>query len=179
MRRLEVGAHSFTPVAAAMRWASASGAARSASVASSSMVGSPRRSRRAMSRTTCGATCGAGGTGRGRAGTPPGFQQVSDGRMRVAMVPGEVRAACTAAAASAPTSAAWLAVRTQPETPRAQPSVSAVSGASSGRWWVAWSPTQFTIMVVARRALCRLHRPFARPGPQCSRVAAGLPAMRA
>ena len=31
----------------------------------------------------------------------------------------------------------------------------------------------------ARRALCRLARPFARPGPQCSSVAAGLPAMRA
>ena len=32
-----------------------------------------------------------------------------------------------------PTVAAEVAVRTQPETPRAQPSVSAVSGASSGR----------------------------------------------
>ena len=29
---------------------------------------------------------------------------------------------------------ARIAVRTQPETPRAKPSVSAVSGASSGRW---------------------------------------------
>src|SRR5580698_3421322 len=36
-----------------------------------------------------------------------------------------------------------------------------------------------TIGVAARRALCRLARPFARPGPQCSSVAAGLPAMRA
>ena len=27
----------------------------------------------------------------------------------------------------------------------------------------------------ARRALCRLARPLARPGPQCSSVAAGLP----
>ena len=33
--------------------------------------------------------------------------------------------------------------------------------------------------VLARRALCRLARPLARPGPQCSSVAAGLPAMRA
>ena len=32
-----------------------------------------------------------------------------------------------------------------------------------------------TIGVCARRALCRFARPFAKPGPQCSNVAAGLP----
>ena len=51
----------------------------------------------------------------------------------MAIWPGEVRAACTATAASAPTVRDDVAVRTQAETPRGQPSVSAVSGASSGR----------------------------------------------
>src|SRR3954451_14488592 len=37
----------------------------------------------------------------------------------------------------------------------------------------------FTIGVWARRALCRLAKPLPRPGPRCSSVAAGLPAMRA
>ena len=46
------------------------------------------------------------------------------------------------------------------------------------RWEVAWSPTTFTIGVRARRALCRLAIPLPRPGPRCSRVAAGRPAMR-
>ena len=48
--------------------------------------------------------------------------------------PGAVRAACTATAASEPTAEALAAVRTQAETGRAQPSVSAVSSASKGRW---------------------------------------------
>ena len=41
------------------------------------------------------------------------------------------------------------------------------------------SPDVVTTEVEARRALCRLARPLARPGPQCSSVAAGLPAVRA
>ncbi len=65
---------------------------------------------------------------------PPSSHEVSEGRISVAIWPGEVRAICTATAASAPTVAEEVAVRTQAETPRAQPSVSAVSGASSGRW---------------------------------------------
>ena len=36
----------------------------------------------------------------------------------------------------------------------------------------------FTTPDCARLALCRLDRPFARPGPQCSSVAAGLPVTR-
>ena len=47
-----------------------------------------------------------GGHGSGAATTPPSFQEVSEGRIRVATWPGEVRAACTATAASAPTSSA-------------------------------------------------------------------------
>ena len=49
------------------------------------------------------------------------------------MPPGGVRAACTAAAASSPTRFDDSTVRTKVETGRAQPSASAVSGASSGR----------------------------------------------
>ncbi len=64
---------------------------------------------------------------------PPSFHDVSEGRISVAIWPGAIIAACTAAAASRPTVFTSIAVRTQPETPRAQPSVSAVSGASSGR----------------------------------------------
>jgi hypothetical protein len=37
----------------------------------------------------------------------------------------------------------------------------------------------FTIGVEARRALCKFANPLARPGPQCSNVAAGLPVTRA
>ena len=73
------------------------------------------------------------GIGSGIPITPPLSQHVSDGRISVAICPGEVCAACTATAASAPTLAAELAVRTQPDTLRARPSVSAVNGASSGR----------------------------------------------
>jgi hypothetical protein len=58
------------------------------------------------------------------------FQDASEGRISVAICPGAVRAACTATAASRPTSAAAVLVRTQAETGRAQPSVSAVSCAS-------------------------------------------------
>ena len=76
----------------------------------------------------------AGGTGSGSAGMPPSSQEASEGRTRVAMPPGAVRAAWTAMAASRPTSCARVVVRTQAETGRAQPSVSAVSGASKGRW---------------------------------------------
>ncbi len=42
----------------------------------------------------------------------------------------------------------------------------------------AWSPTMLSSGLWARRALWRLARPFPRPGPRWSRVAAGRPAMR-
>ena len=134
---------------------------------------------RAAASMASGDAVGQAGTGKGAPTTPPSSQQVSDGRMSVAVPPGAPRAACTAAAQSAPTVAACDAVRTQADTPRAKPSVSAVSGASSGRWCVAWSPTRLTMGERARRALCRLASPFARPGPQCSRVAAGRSCIRA
>ncbi len=116
-----------------MLCAACSAAGRSAAPASTSTAGSPPRSTPATSPTTCGAARGRAGAGSFSAITPPSFQAVSAGRISVAIWPGCSIAACTAAAASAPTVAALVAVRTQAETPRAQPSVSAVSGASSGR----------------------------------------------
>ncbi len=91
------------------------------------------RNSRAICSIRCGATGAGGSGGSGDATMPPEFQQVSDGRIRVAIWPPPDCAAWIAAAASAPTCAALLAVRTHAETPRANPSVSAVSGASSGR----------------------------------------------
>jgi hypothetical protein len=96
-------------------------------------TGSFRRSSRAISSIAGAATRAGGGAARGVPGTPPGFQQTSEGRIKVAIAPGGVLAAKIASAASAPTSAAVRVVQTQPETPCAHPSVSAVSGASSGR----------------------------------------------
>lgn len=40
------------------------------------------------------------------------------------------------------------------------------------------APTRLTRGVPARRALCRLASALPRPGPRCSNVSAGLPAMR-
>ena len=83
-------------------------------------------------------------------------------------------AAATASAASRATDSGCVVSRIQPDTLRASASMSEVSGASNARWYVAWSPTMFTIGVRARRALCRFAMPFPRPGPRCSSVAAGL-----
>ncbi len=101
---------------------------------SSSRTFDPSRSTRAAAATACGSASGTAGTGSASATSPPSSQHVSEGRMSVAICPGEERAACTAVAASRPTSGARAEVRTHAETPRAKPSVSAVSGASSGRW---------------------------------------------
>ncbi len=123
------------PVAAVIRCASSRPRSESPPQPISSTTASPRplRNARAASSTWFGAACGVGSRGSASATTPPGFHDVSDGRISVATWPGAICAACTAAAASAPTVATSLAVRTQPETPRAQPSVSAVSGGSFGR----------------------------------------------
>ena len=106
-------------------------------------------------------------------------QEESDGRISVATPRGGVRAARMASAVSAATEAASGTVRTQADIGFANPSTSAVSGASALRCHVAWSPTMLTIGTRARRALCRLASPFASPGPRCSRVAAGRSVMRA
>ena len=121
---------SFAPVAWEARQASACAPSRSALPPSRIRTFFFSRRIRATLRTACGSACGVAIGGSGAATTPPSSQQVSEGRIMVATWPGEFIAACTAAAASAPTSAALVEVRTHCETPRAKPSVSAVSGAS-------------------------------------------------
>ena len=79
------------------------------------------------------ATAARGAGDSGLPGSPPSFQAQSAGKIRVAVPPGGVRAACTAAAASAPTLFESALVRTQVETARARLSVSAASGASYWR----------------------------------------------
>ncbi|MNT03522.1 hypothetical protein D3C72_1380640 [compost metagenome] len=133
-RALDMGEIRRAPVAAAMRCASASGASRSALPPSTTSVGWPERSTRAACCTASGETLGTASGGSGAATTPPASQHTSEGRIRLATPPGAAHAACTADEASAPTDAACVAVRVHTETGRAQPSVSAVSGASSGRW---------------------------------------------
>ena len=115
----------------------------------------------------------------GATGAAPSLHDTSAGRMRVATWPGGPMAAATASAVVRQRSAVRSGRRIQPDTLRAAVSMSEFSGASSPAWYVAWSPTMLTIGVDARRALCRLARPLPRPGPRCSSVAAGTPAMRA
>ncbi len=103
---------------------------------------------------------------------------MSPGRISVAIWPGGTIAAATAFAPSAPTSPAVVEVCTQCDIGQAMPSMSAVSGASSAICAVACSPTMLTMPDPAFLALCRLASPFASPGPRCSSVEAGRPAMR-
>ena len=107
-----------------------------------------------------------------------GPQAVSAGRIKVAICPGACVAASIAAAPSAATSRELSDVRTQWDMGRATPSISEVSGASCLMWYVVCSPTTLTTPEFAFFALCRLASPFARPGPRCSNVDAGLPAIR-
>ncbi len=88
-------------------------------------------------------------------------------------------AAAMAPAAASPISAASRTVRMAAETGRANASISAESGASYCMCRVECSPTMFTTGERALRALCRLESALASPGPRCSSVAAGRPAMRA
>jgi len=133
MRGTCVGVRSFAPVARAIRWAAKSPASPRACPLRSSMAGSPERRIRATVRNTSGATRGRGATGRGTAGPLPSLQATSAGTISVAICPGGLRAACTAAAPSEEICCAEPLVRTQCDTARASPSVSAVSGGSKGR----------------------------------------------
>ena len=128
---------------------------------------------------TDGATRGAGRAGMGAAGSAPSSHETSAGSTSVEIEPGADDAAASASAASEATSPGDNDRRTQPEKVPATASMSLSSGASSRLCERAWSPTTFTSGVRARRALCRFATPFAMPGPRCSRVAAGRPAMRA
>ena len=79
----------------------------------------------APSATDAGSISGSGGAARSASS-----QAVSAGRMRVAIWPGAVRAACTARAPSAAIVLALMLVCTQAETGRAKPVMSEASGAS-------------------------------------------------
>src|ERR1039458_2962416 len=172
-------AKTLTPVAARRRSAAARPGAWSAEPLSSSPTAWPERSAPAASRTRSLAGRGRPGRGAGQPGSPASLQEKSAGTIRLATFPGGPRAAATAAEAASPIPVARSSVRTQPDTGRAKASVSAVRGASWPRCCVECSPTMFTTGERALRALCRFASAFPRPGPRCSRVAAGFPVMRA
>jgi hypothetical protein len=144
-----------------MRCAAARPAPISAGPVSTSSARCPLRSTCAIERSVSGATGVRAGAGNAAPTSPPSLQAVSAGRISVAICPGGVFAACAAAAPSAPTLADDAVVRTQCADARARPSASAVSGVSYCRWYVAWSPTMFTIGDDARRALWMFAMPFA------------------
>ena len=168
------------PVRSTMRPATASASARSARPDSSRITREPERSAAVASSIAASPGSVAGGGAKssavcGRAGV----QAVSAGRIRVAMRPGSVLATRTASAASPAMSSAEVQVRTQDDMVVAMPSMSPVSGESVALWPWRCSPTMLTSGTCARLALCRLARPLPRPGARCSRVEAGLSAMRA
>ena len=88
-------------------------------------------------------------TGSGAAGPALASQPASAGTTRVAIPPPWLRAAATAAAASAAAPRASRALAYQCETGRATEAMSLASGALSGAWATAWSPTTLTIGVRA------------------------------
>ena len=86
---------------------------------------------------TAPATGARGGTGSAVAGSAPGDQDTSAGRMTVATWPGGDIAAAAASATSAAASALRAHRRTQPDTVPASASMSDSSGASNRLWYVA------------------------------------------
>src|SRR5699024_9186782 len=97
--------------------------------------------------------------------------ETSAGKTRVLTFPR--KATVTASAASESSASEREEVRTQLLNGLAAPSTSEVKGASSSRWFRAWSPTTFTTGDKARFALCKLEFAFANPGPKWRSVAAG------
>ena len=169
-----VSPSSRAPVVTAIRLAASSPGRRTAVPPSRIRHGSPLRSALAAAPITSPGTGEAGRTGTAGAGSAGPDQDTSAGRISVAIAPAAA-AAATASAASPATSALRSDRRTHPDTDPASASMSDSSGASSRLWKVAWSPTTFTSGVPARRALCRLASPLARPGPRCSSVPPGHP----
>src|SRR5690606_23610333 len=88
-------------------------------------------------------------------------------------------AACQARTNSSAVFSGPVVRPTQPDTGRASDSMSLDSGGSATWCQLAWSPTTLTTGECARRALCRLAIPLAKPGPKCRRVIAGRPSIRA
>ena len=167
---------SRAPVAAATAAAARSAGPRVAAPPIRIAAGSPERSARAAASTAPSGT-GAGGAGAtGAAGPGAGDQPASAGRISVATPPDDAAAAASAASRAA--DRASRALRSQCDTGRATDSMSLASGAPSGAWCTAWSPTRLTSGVRALYALCRFANAFPSPGPRCSSVAAGTPVIR-
>ena len=114
----------------------------------------------------------------GTPGAPACCHEASPGRIRVAIWPGCALAFATALATSQATLPADSTRRTQWLRGRARPSMSDINGGSYCRWAAECSPTMLSMPDEARLALWILARPFARPGPRCSRVDAGVSFMR-
>ena len=119
---------------------------------------------------------------------PSDFSQPrSCGTMRVATRPLDVagallsrrRVALRASIASARMAPGMSEVRTHELTVDARDSMSVSSNESAPWCQVDWSPTTLMTGELARRALWRLARALASPGPRCRRVHAGLRAIRA
>jgi hypothetical protein len=90
----------------------------------------PLASRRATFSTASAGTVADAMSGSRSAARSAELHAQSAGTINVATPPGAARAACTARAASPATELAFLDRRTQVETGRARPMISAVSGAS-------------------------------------------------
>src|SRR3984957_15940709 len=144
-----------------------------------SAVRGPLRSKAAACSTFAPDGSGACGTKGFGATTPPSLHETSVGTIRVAMRPGSLPAAAIASDASRPSPAVVRDVRSQAEYGRAIPSTSEVSAASYRRCVAGCWPIMLTIGVRALLALCRFAMPLAKPGPRCSSVHAGFPAIRA
>ena len=146
---------------------------------SSRAVGSPPRSAVATASTTSTGVRAGVAAATGAAGSAPSVHDTSAGRISVATCPGGPvggghrggRVARTARPCSAGPDPARHVAR------RRSRCRTAAARRTAGA--VAWSPTMLTTGTLARRALCRFASPLPRPGPRCSSVAAGRPAIRA
>ena len=117
--------------------------------------------------------------GSGSATTPPSVQEVSEGRIRVAIWPGAIRAAWTATAASRPTVRGG-ACRAHPGGNTARPAFRIRGQRRIKRAMVGRLVADD---VDDRRrgaaSIVQIGQAVREAGPQWSKVAAGLPAMRA
>src|ERR1700761_8949045 len=179
MRAVKNCEPSRAPVAAATRPARSSAAPRVALLARMTSVGSPeRRTRATCSIRSCAGALRAGAARAGTTGALACCHDVSPGRISVAICPGCALALATALAASHAIVSAESARRTQWLSGRARPSMSDVNGGSYFRCDAECSPMMLTMPDDARLALWMFASPFARPGPRCSKVDAGVSFMR-
>ena len=173
----KVGANTRQPVARAIRSAARRPRARRALPPSTNAAVPARNARAARS---VSARVGEGGAGiwavTGAAATCA--HCTSPGRISVAGPLGSRVAWAIASAMSAAADSAWVVVWTKCDIGLASPAMSDVRGALAAMCQVACSPTMDTTGEPALRALCKLARPLASPGPRCNSASAGRPLMR-